>query len=130
LQIRVILLCALIVILDGYDIQTLSLTRTDAHEGVGTAAGRLRLGPLVFVDRLRAGRRISWPASGDRFGRKPVLIFAVLLMAVGSIGNAYVTNMQELIFWRFLTGVGFGTSIPNCTARSPPNTCRRKAGRS
>jgi AAHS family 4-hydroxybenzoate transporter-like MFS transporter len=53
---------------------------------------------------------------GDRFGRKPVLIFAVLLMAIGSIGNAYITNMQELIFWRFLTGIGFGTSIPNCTA--------------
>ncbi|HZF15122.1 MAG TPA: MFS transporter [Steroidobacteraceae bacterium] len=115
LQIRVILLCALIVILDGYDIQTLALTVPTLMKEWGLPRGEF--GWALSFSLIGYGLGAAFLAGlGDRFGRKPVLIFAVLLMAVGSIGNAYVTNMQELIVWRFLTGVGFGTSIPNCTA--------------
>lgn len=115
LQIRVILLCALIVILDGYDIQTLSLTVPTFMKEWGLP--RPAFGWALSASLIGYGLGAAFFAGlGDRFGRKPVLVFAVLLMAVGSLGNAYVTNMNELIFWRFLTGVGFGTSIPNCTS--------------
>ncbi|MGH8264135.1 MAG: MFS transporter [Steroidobacterales bacterium] len=115
LQIRVILLCALIVVLDGYDIQTLALTVPTLMKEWGLPKGDFTWALSFSLIGYGAGAAFL-AGLGDRFGRKPVLIFAVLLMAIGSIGNAYVTNMQELIFWRFLTGVGFGTSIPNCTA--------------
>lgn len=115
LQIRVILLCALIVILDGYDIQTLSLTVPTLMKEWGLP--RAAFGWALSASLVGYGLGAAFLAGlGDRFGRKPILVVAVLLMAVGSLGNATVSNMNELIFWRFLTGVGFGTSIPNCTS--------------
>jgi sugar porter (SP) family MFS transporter len=44
----------------------------------------------------------------DRWGRKPTLVFAGLLFAVGSIGSAVPTNVYEFDLFRFLGGVGVG----------------------
>ena len=44
----------------------------------------------------------------DRWGRKPTLIFAGLLFAIGSIGSALPTNVYEFDLFRFLGGVGVG----------------------
>jgi AAHS family 4-hydroxybenzoate transporter-like MFS transporter len=115
LQIRVLLLCAVIVLLDGYDIQTLALT-------VPTLMKEWSLGKADFTLAVTAsligyGAGAAFIAGlGDRYGRRPILIVAVILMGVGSLGTAYVHDLSGLVAWRFITGAGFGTSIPNCTA--------------
>jgi len=115
LQIRVLLLCALIVLLDGYDIQTLALT-------VPTLMKEWSLAKAEFTWALTAsllgyGAGAAFIAGlGDRYGRRPVLILATVLMGIGSIGTAYASDMTGLVIWRFITGAGFGTSIPNCTS--------------
>jgi AAHS family 4-hydroxybenzoate transporter-like MFS transporter len=37
-------------------------------------------------------------------------------MGVGSLGTALSENVNQIAFWRFLTGAGFGASVPNATA--------------
>lgn len=44
----------------------------------------------------------------DRFGRKRLLIFAALLFAVTSVGNALATTFDIFIAWRMLGGVAIG----------------------
>jgi AAHS family 4-hydroxybenzoate transporter-like MFS transporter len=115
IQIRVIVLCSLIILLDGYDIQTLAvsipwlsmewgLTRTDF-----TLPQTAALIGYAFSAAIVAG-------FGDKWGRRPILLAASFVMGVGSLGTAFADNVNQLAFWRLLTGMGFGASVPNATA--------------
>ena len=115
LQMRVIGLCAFLIFLDGYDIQTLAvsinwlapqwnLTRPDF-----TFAQTSALLGYALSAALVAGY-------GDRWGRRPILILATAIMGIGSLGTAFSGNVDQIAFWRFLTGMGFGASVPNATA--------------
>jgi MFS transporter, AAHS family, 4-hydroxybenzoate transporter len=115
LQLRVILLCAFTIFLDGYDIQTLAvtinwlsaewnLTRADF-----TLPQTAALIGYAFSAAIVAGY-------GDKLGRRPILILAAVVMGLGSLGTAFAENINQLAFWRLLTGMGFGASVPNATA--------------
>jgi MFS transporter, AAHS family, 4-hydroxybenzoate transporter len=114
-QILVIVLCALVIFLDGYDIQTLAvninwlsaewgLTRADF-----TLPQTAALIGYAFSAAIVAG-------FGDRWGRRPILLMATLVMGLASLGTALSENVNQLAFWRLLTGMGFGASVPNATA--------------
>ena len=42
----------------------------------------------------------------DRFGRRPVLLWALAIFAVASVACAYTSSMTELIAWRLLQAIG------------------------
>lgn len=42
----------------------------------------------------------------DRFGRKPAIVFGMLLFTLASIGCAYTESIEALIVWRFLQALG------------------------
>jgi len=42
----------------------------------------------------------------DRFGRKPAIVFGMLLFTLASIGCAYAESIEALIVWRFLQALG------------------------
>src|SRR5262245_24879424 len=115
LQIRVIVLCAFIIFLDGYDIQTLAVTvnwlSTEWHLTLGdfTLPQTAALIGYAISAALVAGL-------GDRWGRRPILIIAAALMGIASVGTAFSANVNQIAFWRLLTGMGFGASVPNATA--------------
>jgi DHA1 family bicyclomycin/chloramphenicol resistance-like MFS transporter len=44
----------------------------------------------------------------DCFGRKPLLSGGLVLFALSSIACTYVNSIEQLIFWRFMQGVGGG----------------------
>ena len=115
LQIVVMVLSALVVWLDGYHIQSMALVvptlsaqwsikSTDfslvlASALIGIALGGAFIGPL-----------------GDRWGRRPLLIYTMAVVGLASIGTGYAASMTQLILWRFLTGLGLGASLTNATA--------------
>ncbi len=47
----------------------------------------------------------------DRFGRYPMMIFTMALMAFGSFGDAASINLDMLIVFRFITGLGLGADL-------------------
>ena len=55
-----------------------------------------------LVGALAAG------ALSDKLGRKRLLLFAALMFAVTSIGNALANNFQVFVMWRILGGVAIG----------------------
>ena len=115
LQLRVIVLCSSVVFLDGYDIQTLAVSvnwlSSEWHltRGDFTFAQTAAVVGYALSAALVAGL-------GDRWGRRPILILAAFLMGTASLFTGLSENLAQLTFWRFLTGVGFGASIPNATA--------------
>ena len=53
---------------------------------------------------------------GDRFGRRPALIVGVLAYSLPALATVFATSFQEVIFWRFLAGIGIGGVVPNVIA--------------
>jgi sugar porter (SP) family MFS transporter len=91
----------------GFDLQIIGGVKLYIEEefslgsyGVGFAMASALLGCM-------AGPLLGGTLS-DRWGRKPTLVFAGLLFAVGSIGSAMPTNVLEFDLFRFLGGVGVG----------------------
>ncbi|MEU3549948.1 MFS transporter [Streptomyces longwoodensis] len=50
--------------------------------------------------------------SGDRYGRKKLLVVALVLFGAASVGCAYSGSTDALIWWRALLGLGAGFIFP------------------
>jgi DHA1 family bicyclomycin/chloramphenicol resistance-like MFS transporter len=50
------------------------------------------------------------PAS-DRYGRKPVVLFACTLFIIAGIGCAFARSLSTLLIWRVVQGAGAGASM-------------------
>lgn len=114
-QIRAILLCALVALLDGFDIQAMALVtpKVAAEWGLTRAA----FGPVLsasFVGIMLGA--MAGGVLGDKIGRRMTLIGAFLFVGVSSIATSYADNTQHLILLRMLTGFGIGACMPNFTA--------------
>ena len=73
---------------------------------------------MVFFVALGVCQLIYGPLS-DQFGRKPPLYFGLVLFALGSIGCALAPDIETLIAFRFIAGVGAcaGMVVPRAIVR-------------
>jgi MFS transporter, AAHS family, 4-hydroxybenzoate transporter len=111
-QVRIVVLCALVALLDGMDLQSIGLAApgiaTDLH--IAPAA----LGP-VFSAAL-AGLALGAFGLGllaDRIGRKTVLIGATAWFGLFTIATAMAPSFNMLLAFRFLAGLGLGGAMPS-----------------
>ncbi|WP_040261175.1 MFS transporter [Pseudomonas massiliensis] len=113
-QWRVVILCFLIVFLDGLDTAAMGFIAPALSQDWGLAKGSL--GPVMSAALVGMvfGALGSGPLA-DRFGRKVVLVVAVAVFGVFSLASAYSTNLDQLMILRFLTGLGLGAGMPNAT---------------
>lgn len=113
-QWRVVLLCFLIVFLDGLDTAAMGFIAPALSQEWGI--DRASLGPVMSAALIGMvfGALGSGPLA-DRFGRKGVLVGAVLIFGGFSLASAYATNVDQLLVLRFLTGLGLGAGMPNAT---------------
>jgi AAHS family 4-hydroxybenzoate transporter-like MFS transporter len=108
-------LCALSLVMDGFDAQALGFVGPEIREGFG-------LGRPEFTDILAMGNAglmlgaLLFTILGDRIGRRPVLIVGTLFYGVMSILTARADTASELLWLRFIGGLGLGAVIPNATA--------------
>lgn len=124
-QWRVVILCFLIVFLDGLDTAAMGFIAPALSQDWGI--DRASLGPVMSAALIGMvfGALGSGPLA-DRFGRKGVLVSAVLIFGVFSLASAYSTNVNELLVLRFLTGLGLGAGMPNATTLLSEYTPERK----
>ena len=123
----IVLLCALVALLDGMDLQSIGLAAPLMTKDLeiappafgavfsaalaGLALGALALGPLA-----------------DRFGRKRVLIGATLAFGLFTLLTAAASSLGELLAFRFLTGVGLGGAMPSFISLASDYVPRRMRG--
>jgi AAHS family 4-hydroxybenzoate transporter-like MFS transporter len=105
-------MCFAIVALDGFDTSAIGFIAPSllAEWHIGKAALAPVLSAALFG--LACGALISGPIS-DRWGRRRVLIAAVLLFGCACLASAFSGSLTELTVLRFVTGVGLGAAMPN-----------------
>jgi MFS transporter, AAHS family, 4-hydroxybenzoate transporter len=126
-QIRLLLTCAAVLFLDGFDTQAIGyVAPAIAREwGLDKAA----LGPVFSAGLfgLMIGALSLGPLA-DRVGRKRIIIFSTIAFGLGALATALVQDVAALIAIRFLTGLGLGGAMPNAIAlTSEFNPRRRRA---
>lgn len=115
LQIRVTVLCALTVLLDGFDIQVMALAVPALSAEWAADASKFGLALAGTLIGMAFGSLVVAPL-GDRHGRRPLLIASLALVGIATLGTSTSTQVEHLVLWRVLTGVGLGASLPNATA--------------
>src|SRR5580700_10829773 len=115
LQIRVAVLCTLVQICDGYDINSIAwsvpslidiwhlpppaFTTAFLWSSIGILVGALSAGPI-----------------GDRVGRKPLLVVSLTIFGLASMASALVPSLFVLTVLRFFTGLGIGGAFPGAAS--------------
>jgi AAHS family 4-hydroxybenzoate transporter-like MFS transporter len=115
LQFGVTALCALVAMLDGFDTQAIAYVapRIAADWGLSPAS----FGPIFSIGLvgLMIGAFVLSPVA-DRFGRKTIIVISTVLFGVFALLTARSGAMNELMIYRFLTGIGLGAAMPNIIA--------------
>ncbi|MGB7175354.1 MAG: MFS transporter [Xanthobacteraceae bacterium] len=115
LQIRVTLLCALTIFLDGIDVIVIGLVAPSLAAAIGVSV--TSFGPVFGIGQ--AGVLVgvlTFGPLGDRFGRKRLVIGSMLLFATFTLLTIWTTSFNELLVVRFLAGLGLGGAAPNAVA--------------
>ncbi|MGI4777282.1 MAG: multidrug effflux MFS transporter [Janthinobacterium lividum] len=85
---------------------------------LGAQIGPVQMSLTVFFVALAVGQPFYGPLS-DMFGRRPPLVFGLVLFALASVGCALATDIHALIGLRFVQGLGAaaGMAIPRAVVR-------------
>lgn len=111
LQLRVVLLCALVQAFDGFDLGTIGMAAPSLSKAWGVAPAAFTTAFVMSSVGVLVGALLSGPL-GDRFGRKPLLVISVGFIAVFSILSAFAWSIPSITAMRFLTGLGIGGAMP------------------
>ncbi len=87
------------------------------HE-LGASMGAVQASLMAFFAALAVGQVVYGTAS-DMLGRKLPMYVSLVLFGVASIGCALAPDIETLIFWRFIQGLGAsaGMVIPRAIVR-------------
>ncbi len=114
-QMRVAALCALTQIFDGYDTHAIGLAAP-------AMARAWAVPPAAFANTfvlsslgILIGAVVAGPV-GDRFGRKPLIVAGLAVVAAASFACAGVGSLGELAVVRLVTGLGIGATLPTTVA--------------
>jgi AAHS family 4-hydroxybenzoate transporter-like MFS transporter len=125
LQLRVLFLCGLAALLDGLDLQSIGLA---APGIIATLHVPPRSFGLVFSAAL-LGLMLGAFALGpvaDRFGRRRILIGALVIFGVFTFCTATATSFEMLLVFRFLAGIGLGGAMPSFISLGSEYAPRRR----
>ena len=111
-HIGVFVLCALCLIMDGFDVQAIgyvapALSR-DWHI-TGALLGSVLSAALMGV----LFGSIVFSMAADRLGRRPLLIAACLFFSLVTLATSRVETVTQLMVLRFIAGLALGSIMPN-----------------
>src|SRR6266404_7070543 len=92
----------------GIDMNLPALTAMGAALHVTPAQAGLMMS--LFMLGFAVAPLFYGPAS-DRYGRKPVVVFACTLFIIAGIGSAFARSLPTLLTWRVVQGAGAGASM-------------------
>src|SRR5687768_108800 len=115
LQKRVFILCALCLIIDGFDVQAMGYVAPAVLADWKIPGPQL--GPVFAAANFGVLiGSLVFSTLADKIGRRPVLVGATLFFATMTIATAYAQNIDQLFWLRLVAGIGMGCIIPNATA--------------
>jgi AAHS family 4-hydroxybenzoate transporter-like MFS transporter len=126
-QIRLLLTCAAVLFLDGFDTQGIGYVAPALAHDWSLARGAL--GPVFSAGPMgnMIGALLFGPVA-DRIGRKRIIVVSTATFGLGTLATVFAPDITSLLVIRFLTGLGLGGALPNVialTSEFSPN--RRRA---
>jgi benzoate transport len=115
LQLVVVVLCALLYGLDGFDVLSISF----AAPGIAREWGidRAALGVVLSMELIgMALGSVVMGGLADRIGRRPVILLCLVVMSVGMYLAATSNSIEVLSLYRLGTGLGIGGMLASTNA--------------
>ena len=124
-QFKLLLTCAAVLFLDGFDTQAIGYVAPALAREWGLTKGAL--GPVFSAGLfgLMIGALLLGPLA-DRIGRKRIIILSTLAFGICALATAFVHDVNALLAIRFLTGLGLGGAMPNAIAMTSEFNPRRR----
>ena len=114
-HITLLVLCAIIMFLDGFDIFMVGKIAPAIAESYGEPATSLTIIFVLQQIGLTAGAFLISPAS-DRHGRKTVLLWSVVAFGLLTLFTVWAQSLLQVAILRGLAGLFLAAVIPNATA--------------
>jgi AAHS family 4-hydroxybenzoate transporter-like MFS transporter len=114
-QLRIVSLCFLILIFDGFDAQVIGFVAPALLGALELE--RTMLAPIFTAGLVGYGcGSIVFGTLADRFGRKPLLVISTLFFGFFTLLKATATSFEMLLLWQFVAGLGIAGATPNAVA--------------
>lgn len=111
-QKQIIFLGFCVIALDGFDIAIMGFIAPTLKLEWGVSNHQLGLVISAALIGLALGAIFSGPLA-DWLGRKKIIINSVFFFGFWTIATAFSHNIEQMMFFRFMTGLGLGAAMPN-----------------
>jgi AAHS family 4-hydroxybenzoate transporter-like MFS transporter len=126
-QWRVFALCFCVALLDGFDTQAIAYTGPAILQYFELGAGQLA--PILIAGTFgMAVGAMGLGSLGDRWGRRPVVLGAVLIFGLATTATAFAQQPQHILALRFQAGLGMGGATPVLLALAAEFSPARRRG--
>lgn len=109
--VSVMLICLSVVIIEGFDIAAMAFAAPAVQAAWALSSTQMGILLAASVVGLGAGGILLTPA-GDYLGRKPAMIFGLVLAAIGTAAGALAPGMSTMLVTRLVAGMGLGLAMP------------------
>lgn len=111
-QLRIIILCFAVVAMDGMDIAIMGFIAPSLKSVWAVSTQQLGVVISAALIGLALGAMLAGPLA-DRFGRRTIIISSVFFFGLWTLATAFSQNIDQMMLFRFLTGLGLGAAMPN-----------------
>jgi benzoate transport len=111
LQKLTIFICFLLNILDGMDVMVISYAASSIAKGWGTSPQALGVVLSSGLFGMTVGTLLLAPRA-DVIGRRALILMCALLMGIVVFATSFATSVEQLIAYRFISGLGIGGVLP------------------
>ena len=114
-QVMVMVLCATIMMVDGYDVFVMGFVLQPVAQSFGVSPAAITSVFVVQSVGLALGTWIVSPLA-DRYGRRRLLLASAVLFGLFTLAATQASSVGELVALRFAAGLFYGSLMPNAIA--------------
>ncbi|CAI0943331.1 4-hydroxybenzoate transporter PcaK [Serratia entomophila] len=108
----IVLLGFIVIALDGFDITLMGFIAPELKNEWGVGNSQLGLAISAALIGLTLGALLSGPLA-DWLGHRAIIINSVFFFGLWTLATALSQNIEQMVFFRFMTGLGLGAAMPN-----------------